>query len=56
MYTFGVPLLIFWILLYPLICLFYLIYHKKEIKIGQADIKIKMGYYLNGYKDNYFYW
>ena len=54
MYSFGVPILFFWILFYPLICLFYLIYHKREIE--RIDIKIKMGYYLNGYKTNYFYW
>lgn len=54
MYTFGVPVLFFWTLLYPLFCLFYLINHKKDLE--HIKMKIKMGYYLNGYKPECFYW
>ena len=54
MTLFGIPILLFWIVLYPITCLFYLIFHRKQLE--NIQIKIKMGFYLNGYKKNYFYW
>lgn len=50
----GVPVLCFWIFIYPLGCLVYILIKKKEI--NSMDVQMRMSYYLNGYKKNYFYW
>lgn len=54
MLYFGFPILVFWIIIYPISCLIYLMNHKKDL--DTVDFRIKMGYYLNGYRKEYFYW
>ena len=51
---FGMPILIFWIMVYPMTCLLYMVHNKKRIE--SVEIRTKMGYYVNGYKPNFFYW
>lgn len=54
MFTFALPILFYWILLYPMGCFLYMLYNKT--KLDHIEMKIRMGYYLNGYKKEYFYW
>ena len=54
MYIFGLPLLFYWVLVYPLSCLFYMIYSRNNIE--NINFRIRMGYYLNGYKKEHYYW
>ena len=54
MIGFGSPILFYWIFLYPLTCLFYMIFNRKDN--GQINIRIKMGYFMNGYKPEHYYW
>lgn len=54
MIAFGTPNLIYWIILYPFGCLVYMIRNRR--KLNGMEMKIRMGYYLIGYKTQYFFW
>lgn len=54
MESLGIPSLTLWIVVFPAICLLYLIRKRKDLET--FDVRLKMGYYLNGYKREYFFW
>lgn len=54
LYSFIYPMLLLWMVFYPGLCLFYLIKNKK--KLDDVDVRAKMGFYINGYKEELFYW
>ena len=51
---FYLPILGFWIILFPLFCLIKLIINSK--KLDNPDIKLFFGFFYLGYKPNYYYW
>lgn len=48
------PNLILWIIIYP--CISLAVLFKKRKKLNQLNVRAKLGYYIEGYKKQYFYW
>lgn len=44
----------YWILIYPVTCLIYMIHNRN--KLHDIEINAKLGFYINGYQDDYYYW
>lgn len=44
----------YWICIYPITCLFYMIKNRK--RLNNNEISAKMGFYINGYRDQYYFW
>lgn len=55
MYYFALPILAYWVIVYPFACLIYMVVNKSQLD-DDIILRIRMGYYLNGYKSKYFYW
>lgn len=48
------PFMFYWIIIYPLGCLTYLI--KNKSKLESVEIRAKFGFFINGYKNNLYFW
>jgi len=51
---FVYPFMAYWILIYPVTCLIYMIHNRN--KLHDIEINAKLGFYINGYQDDYYYW
>lgn len=53
-YGFVYPFLLFWAVVYPFTCIIYLWIHRKQLNL--ITIQAKMGFYINGYKQQFYFW
>ena len=51
---FVIPFILFWALAYPMICILYLFQNRK--RLNMIHIKAKVSFYINGYREKYFFW
>lgn len=52
--SFSIPLLLFWVGFFPLICLGKLVINSK--KLTESQLKLFFGFFYFGYKPNFYFW